>query len=225
MFLRIASALMLLIASAGGAQQSVASVADTHLVEAQTTREIVQSATVDNAFVDVLQGTGFSGGAISVNDGCGSIPREFHIPKGLRLPLALTQLAEKDGKHTWSSEKGLVLLVPSGALPILLQTKIGEVQLNDKSNLTLSLTQLLQTPEVKTKTAQLRLKLLTPEVGFQKLNRSESISVPQPFLLQNVSLLTALNVLAVGRPGSVWSYVENDCGGQKSVRIDFINKS
>jgi len=187
-------------------------------------RDISGKTTLQNALVETLQGTGVSGGVVTVTQSCEAVVHDFRIAKGTSLPRALDALVATDGGHSWSLEKGAVFLVPTAGLPPLLQTRIAEAQFQDKNDLTLAITELLQVKAVRDALSTLQLKALSPEIGFQKLNRSNSKPEKQPLVVRDVSLAQALNSLALEHGGAVWSYVEADCGGHKTVRIDFISK-
>jgi len=190
----------------------------------QAARDISGKTTLQNALVATLQGTGVSGGVVTVTQSCEAVVHDFRISKGTSLPQALDALVATDGGHSWSLEKGAVFLVPTAGLPPLLQTRIAEAQFQDKNDLTLAITELLQVKAVRDALSTLQLKALSPEIGFQKLNRSNSKPEKQPLVVRDVSLAQALNSLALEHGGAVWSYVEADCGGHKTVRIDFISK-
>ena len=190
----------------------------------QAARDISGKTTLQNALVETLQGTGVSGGVVTVTQSCEAVVHDFRISKGTSLPRALDALVATDGGHSWSLEKGAVFLVPTAGLPPLLQTRIAEAQFQDKNDLTLAITELLQVKAVRDALSTLQLKALSPEIGFQKLNRSNSKPEKQPLVARDVSLAQALNSLALEHGGAVWSYVEADCGGHKTVRIDFISK-
>ena len=187
-------------------------------------RDISGKTTLQNALVETLQGTGVSGGVVTVTQSCEAVVHDFRISKGTSLPQALDALVATDGGHSWSLEKGAVFLVPTAGLPPLLQTRIAEAQFQDKNDLTLAITELLQVKAVRDALSTLQLKALSPEIGFQKLNRSNSKAEKQPLVVRDISLAQALNSLALEHGGAVWSYVEADCGGHKTVRIDFISK-
>jgi len=190
----------------------------------QAARDISEKTTLQNALVETLQGTGVSGGVVTVTQSCEAAVHDFRISKGTSLPQALDALVATDGGHSWSLEKGAVFLVPTAGLPPLLQTRIAEAQFQDKNDLTLAITELLQVKAVRDALSTLQLKALSPEIGFQKLNRSNSRPEKQPLVVRDVSLAQALNSLALEHGGAVWSYVEADCGGHKTVRIDFISQ-
>ncbi|HEY2168273.1 MAG TPA: hypothetical protein VGJ30_01505 [Candidatus Angelobacter sp.] len=215
-----------LFAIVSGIQPQSASVrgTDTNMAYIQAARDISEKTTLQNALAETLQGTGVSGGAVSLTQTCETVARDFHISKGTQLPQALDALVAADGKHSWSVEKGAVVLIPAGGLPALLKTKIEEVRIQDKNNLTLAVTELLQVRAVRDAISSLRLKPLSPQIGFQKLNRSNSKPEEEPLVVRDISLAEALNSLALEHGGAVWSYVEADCGGQRTVRIDFISQ-
>jgi hypothetical protein len=193
-------------------------------VNIQAARDISAKTTLQNALVETLQGTGVSGGVVTVTQSCETAVNDFRVSKGTSLPQALDALVATDGGHSWSLEKGAVFLVPTAGLPPLLQTRIAEAQFQDKNDLTLAITELLQVKAVRDALSMLQLKALSPEIGFQKLNRSNSRPEKQPLVVRDVSLAQALNSLALEHGGAVWSYVEADCGGHKTVRIDFISQ-
>jgi hypothetical protein len=214
-----------LLAIAAGIQPQSASVrgADTNMAHIQAVRDISEKTTLQNALVETLQGTGVSGGVVSMTQSCEAVAKDFHISKGMQLAQALNALVATDSKHSWSVEKGAVVLIPTGGLPPLLQTKVQEVRIHDK-NLTLAVTELFQAKPVTDAISRLRLEPLPPAIGFQKLNRSISKPAEQPLIIRDVSLTEALNALAVEHGNAVWSYVEADCGGRRTVRIDFISQ-
>lgn len=216
----------LLLAFAFGMQQQNASVQGTevNMTYLQAARDISEKTTLQNALIETLQGTGVSGGVVSMAQSCEAVTNDFRISKGMQLPEALDALVASDGKHSWSLEKGAVLVAPRGGLPPLLRTKIEEVRIRDKNNLTLAVVELLQEQPVREAISTLRLKSLSPEIGFQKLNRSHPKPEEQPLVIRDVSLAQALNALAIEHGNAVWSYVEADCGGRRTVRIDFISK-
>jgi hypothetical protein len=216
----------LLLAIASGIQRQSASVrgTDTNMAEIQAARDISEKTTLQNALVETLQGTGVSGGVVSLAQSCQAVAKDFHISKGTQLPQALDALVATDGKHSWSLEKGAVVLIPTGGLPPLLQTKVQEVRIHDKNNLTLAVTELFQAKPVAEAISKLRLEPLSPEIGFQKLNRSVSKAEDQPLILRDVSLAEALNSLALEHGGAVWAYIEAECGSRRTVRIDFISR-
>jgi hypothetical protein len=215
-----------LLAIASGIQRQSAGVrgTDTNMAHIQAARDVSEKTTLQNALVETLQGTGVSGGVVSLTQSCEAVAKDFHISKGTQLAQALDTLVATDGKHSWSLEKGAVVLIPTGGLPPLLQTKIQEVRIQDKNNLTLAVTELFQVKPVRDAVSTLRLEPLSPEIGFQKLNRSNFKPEEQPLIIRDVSLAEALNSLALEHGGAVWSYVEADCGGRRTVRIDFISK-
>jgi len=190
--------------------------------EAQTSREISDKTALQNAFVQVLADTGFSGGVITVTHGCQMDAKRFHIPKGMRLPHALDELTASDGKHEWRMFNRAVVVFPTEGMPALLQTRIQEIQIQDKNNLTLAVNELLQAKPIRDEIAVLRLQLISPEIGFQQLTRGEPKPEPQPFLLRDTSLFDALNRIATEHGNAAWSYDEFDCKGNKRLRLDFI---
>jgi len=214
-----------LLAIALGIQPQGPSVpTDTNIAHIQAARDISEKTTLQNALVETLQGTGVSGGVVTVAQSCESVVHDFRISKGTNLSQALDALIATDGGHSWYLEKGAVFLVPTAGLPPLLQTRIAEAQFQDKNDLTLAITELLQVKAVRDALSTLQLKALPPEIGFQKLNRSNSKPEKQPLVVRDVSLAQALNSLALEHGGAVWSYAESACGGRRTVRIDFISK-
>jgi hypothetical protein len=94
----------------------------------QAARDISAKTTLQNALVETLQGTGVSGGVVTVTQSCETAVNDFRVSKGTSLPQALDALVATDGGHSWSLEKGAVFLVPTAGLPPLLQTRIAEAQ-------------------------------------------------------------------------------------------------
>jgi len=214
-----------LLAIALGIQpQSISVRTDAKMAHIQAARDISEKTTLQNVLVETLQGTGVSGGVVTVTQSCEAVVHDFRISKGTNLPQALDALVAADGRHSWSLEKGAVFLIPTAGLPPLLQTKIAEAQIQDKNDLTLAVTELLQVKAVRDALSALQLKALSPEIGFQKLNRSDSKAEKQPLVIRDVSIAEALSSLALEHGGAVWSYVESDCGNRRTARIDFISK-
>ena len=213
---------MLLVISGVSAQVPQESYVKVSL--AHTAVEFSEHTSLTNAFAKVLYGTGVSGGIATVENICGTKFYDFHIPNGMRLSDALDALMAKDERYTWKPMKGTAIVLPKNGMPNLLKTRIKYVRVSDRNNLTLALNELLRTKEVAMAIVNLKAIARSPEVGFQKLNKAETPSEKTPIDFTNISLVDALNSLASEHTHAVWSYDENGCDGQKSVKLDFISK-
>lgn len=157
----------LLLAIASGTQPQRASVrgTDTDMAQIQAPVIFPRRQLFQNALIETLQGTGVSGCVVSITRSCEAVAKDFHISKGMQLAQALNALVGTDSKHWWSVETGAVVLIPTGGLPPLLQTKIQEVRIHDKNNLTLAVTELFQAKPVTGAISRLRLEPLPPRLA------------------------------------------------------------
>src|SRR5258707_1147485 len=88
-----------LLAFALGLQPQHATVrTDTNMAQIQAASDISEKTTLQNALVETLQGTGVSGGVVSLAQSCQAVAKDFHISKGTQLPQALDALVATDGK-------------------------------------------------------------------------------------------------------------------------------
>jgi hypothetical protein len=200
-------------------QQRPPNIADIH-----TSMEISQKTTLSQAFVLALSNSGMAGGVVN-KEGCDSPVKEFYIPQGMKLSQALDQLMATDNQHRWLIIAGGITLLPKDGVSLLLQAKIHDLQITDTNNLTFSVYQLMHTKAISDMISTLRLTLLSPEPGFsQALLPGQPKPEPHPLSLHDVSLLDALNMIAVQHGGAIWSYGEFDCAGKKQLRVDFISR-
>jgi hypothetical protein len=192
--------------------------------QAQTVAELSEHTTTQEAVVKVVRGTGISAGIASVDSSCSAALYDFYLPRGMSISDAMDKLTATDGHHKWQISDGVIMVFPNRGIPSPLQTKINHVHISNKKNLTLAVNELLQTVEVRESFSRLKVFVQSPELGFQKLDRSISRTSEEPIDLTNISLGTALNVLATEQTNAVWSYNERVCGERKMVRLEFISK-
>ena len=153
------------------------------------------------------------GGAVMMV-GCQEDAKRKWDPQGEPLGQVLNEMTAADKTYRWEVQDGAINLLPNAGEPLLLQTQIGEFEINTNSSLQ-ALGQLKARREVQQAMMGLRL-----QDGLTIITYSPR---PTPFSVRfnGGTLRQALNAIAVAHGGDVWDYREIRCGERKEVIIRF----
>jgi len=182
-----------------------------------TVPETELRGTVQVMFATLVREGGLSGGVALSNQECSQGPKiSVSIPAGTSLDKALGQVAASESASAWQLRDGVPNLLPAGPIPPLLVVRVPKFTWNRTDSPPEILSRLRQLSEVSAEIRKLGLKEAPIEGG------AAAICVPGacqpkptsevPKVIENVTLLTALNRIVHSRDGAVWIYSEYRCG-------------
>ena len=165
------------------------------------------------------------GGIISVSNGCTSPnPRAFPLAE-TTLKDGLDYVSTIDPARKWSYGERLILIGMEHANSTILNTVINDVEIQPGDALTLSTQRLVHTSEVQASIQRAGLEEISPELGFGQIPRNPKPASPEtskPIHLHQVTLVKALNTLALTKGTAVWEYEQSTCNGKSSFRLDWV---
>lgn len=168
-------------------------------------------------FATLVKDAGLSGGVAGSNQGCSRPPaRAVDVPAGTNLETAIALVAKLGPKSKWNVQRGVVVFLPDGVVPPLLEVQIRSFTWDKSMPLRGVLDRIRQLPEVTAAAAKLGLAEAPFEGGASPIClRGSCGEKAQPQMLieteQNVPLLALLNRVAQAHSGAVWDYSEFHC--------------
>jgi hypothetical protein len=172
--------------------------------------------TVQAMFATLLGEAGLPGGAAFSNEACShGLERSLSIPAGTGLEVALEQVA-KSSNMSLQFQNGVVDMLPTGALPPLLQVQIRRFEWDRGAPVREVLDRLRQLPEVSEGAHKLGLREAPLEGGaISVCIRGDCGQKPRPVKAleseEDATLLAVLNRIVQAHGHAVWSYSEYHC--------------
>ena len=223
--LRAAVILSIVIIATGIAQDDKPSPIAQEVLSKQIGYAVPGMPSPRDAFVQVLSATHVPGG-MELNH-CGDSGLRVLISAGSSLKTALEQITTVQPQLRLDvSDRGVVNLLghsePGGVLGI----RIGVIHLSDiRGNPMASVREILETPEVITALARLRLHEGPVRLGLGKIRRPgapvPAVPAAQPVTFRDVSVRDILNAIAESLGAGVWVYEEFGCTGDRTFRLSF----
>ena len=176
-----------------------------------------------DAFVAILGTNTIAGGVVGFRH-CEEPRFDRSFPSGTTPRQALDALvSQEDTASKWLIVGDLVNVLPARGLPELLRVRIDLLEIRDVRRA--SVDPLLTHPAVAAKIKELGFNYRQPEIGYSWICRPGSpcpVVEPVSVLLQDVTLLEALNGIASANGAAVWAYEERHCEGQQPrLYLDF----
>jgi hypothetical protein len=174
-------------------------------------------------FQDVLWGSGLNGGFAEIG-GCSEseLPQgSLKLKPGITVREAMDALVAANPNYQWEWEDGMVNLLPRVEIP-LLDTRITSFQMDATDREVPAVVgYMLRLPEVRAREAELGLKEALGQGGLGSLDVHPVPRQPVAVHIDvaNLSLRHAINKIARILPKTVWVYREDDCGTDKTYRV------
>lgn len=184
--------------------------------------------TVPVMFATLLGEAGMPGGVAISNQECSQPPATLlTIQTGTSLDRALEQVATSTPGSQWQLRDGLPNLVPVGPLPAFLLARIPNFRWSAASDVQETLARLRQLPAVSAEISRLGLKEAPIEgaptsVCVRGPCTSNPSRTTTPGAVENVTLLTALNQIALSQGRAVWMYSEYHCAGDTLFSLTLL---
>jgi hypothetical protein len=166
-------------------------------------------------------------GGIAVRQGCSDPKRPLFKQSGPTLRNALDSIVAADPTYKWTSNRGVVNLVPSAGDPPLLKLRIRKFYIQNASTAREVVDQLLMMPEVRKHALELGLRAGYVRLGMSDLGRSAGTSKPVSKLtlkVENVTIREALNEIARAHGTAVWAYTERRCHPRNEFSVDLLRQ-
>jgi hypothetical protein len=165
------------------------------------------------------------GGMVSIYSGCQRpLPQVFSLFE-TNLKQGLDYVATVDATRSWIYADGVVLVGVKRANGTILNTVISDIEIRPNDALSLSTQRLVHSPEVLNSIQRLGLEEITPELGFGQIPKNPvAIETRQPTQLHQITLMNALNALALMKGTAVWEYEQFACNERTSFRLNWTVK-
>jgi hypothetical protein len=177
----------------------------------------VKELTTTDAFYSSLGRTGVPGGLVDLRS-CGQRDQKHTwSPKNSELRQVLDALVTTDKRYRWTTDEGVLNLLPVAGEPSILQTRINKFHVQDAASASAALDRLLALPEIKEAMRKLHL-----QQGITLVLES-SLPHPKPFsvFIETATLRQALNAIARAQGHGIWQYLETQCRRRKELVIRF----
>ncbi len=188
----------------------------------------LHDSTLADAFMLILRHAGVPGGIRLVKAHNSEKKTEIIVPKGASLEEAMRILVSVDERYNWLIDDGVLNLVPKRKSETLLDARVAYFECVDATNVFACLQQLLQTPQIRKRAAELGLEEAFVELGFSSIHKTKSEQAPplRPLKVrcQGVSLREALNKIVEADGHAVWMYEEFQARKKKFFRIGFPSR-
>lgn len=146
--------------------------------------------------------------------GCHEELKRQWSPQGEPLGQLLNEMTAVDKSYRWEVQGGALNLLPTAGEPLLLQTHVGEFNIDTASSLD-ALNKLKSRPEIQQAMLSLRLQDGLTIITYSP--RATSFSVQ----FKGGTLREALNAIAVAHGSDAWDYREIRCGERNEVIMRF----
>ncbi|MGJ5819414.1 hypothetical protein [Paludibaculum fermentans] len=156
------------------------------------------------------------------------IPVAIQVPAGMELQAALNEVLALTGAAYREEERnGVVNVLPLSGTPALLNVRIEKLTIKDPSNLTLSLSQMEETPAFHQTLLAMGASMWASFVSVSSLRQPGDPEPPksQPLEIRDMPVIDVLNLLALRHGQAVWLYRENRCTGRRlHISLTFIRQ-
>lgn len=166
-------------------------------------------------------------GGVVAAEGCSAPPaRSFKLQRGITLNEALDRLVREFGGRV-TIGPGFLDIWSGVDTPPLLATRIQSLQWRRGAWVDSVLDQLLNAPELTVRAGELGIER-APGFGgpvaiyMGAAPHRETPDADEPLRIEGLTLLDALNTLALSKGRVVWEYVERVCGSHRSWTVNLL---
>lgn len=186
---------------------------------------LLESRPILEFFLDIMRGTGLSGGFAGIED-CSGLPRgELKLSQGMTLRQAMDALVAANPSYQWKLRDGVVDLIPRVGIPFL-EPRINKFQVDaTEHEAPAVLEEVLRLPVVQARAVELGLKRGLGQGGPGVYEEHPVKREPARIHvdLQGLALLDAFNKIAQESRNAVWIYRETDCGADKTYKVELAS--
>ena len=180
------------------------------------------------AFTEILRSTQRTGGMI-ILAGCGEpVQSPFATAPHSSLATALDLLTATYPDYAWTSQGGTINLLPNRKSPEAMDIRVPHVEWDTTATVSMSIAKPLEAGDVR------RLLVANGYIGVDTLLTYATLlqrpprvvnGVPEPpppgrkFLLDNATVLSALNAVVASYESAMWLYEQRTCDGKTTYQF------
>jgi len=209
---------LLALIALGQSDQTANKAKSSDALERQIDLKNIEFLTTASAFSRTLSAGSIPGG-ISRVIACGKeqVKHALNL-KSLPVRQVLDAIVLADPEYRWQIKDGVVNLFPSSGWPALLNVRVAEFNVDASVSVYVAAGKLFQLPEAKRAIAELHLAH-----GYNRIQGgSSSAYLKSPVHCKDITLLEALNAIALAHGRAVWAYSEIRCNGRREFTVEFL---